>query len=162
MVSPVRIGILSVTTSTGATQARRFVVAHLTERLAEGWELVEAAFEMVSQSELEDMLRQWVDVDGLRLILTLGGIGPGKADVVPEATLAVCPKPFAGFGEQIRRLLLPIYPMASGLRLVTGIRHQSLIVNLPAEPAMLAVCLPTLFPAIPNAVFLASGVRIGR
>lgn len=162
MVSSVRIGILSVTTSPDAAQARRFVNTYLTGRLAEGWELVEAAFEEVSQSELEDMLRQWIDVDGLRLIVTLGGIGLGKGDVVPEATLAVCSKLFAGFGEHIRRLLLPMYPLVSGFRFTTGIRHQSLIVNLPAEPELLSACLPALFPAIPNAVFLASGVRIGR
>lgn len=162
MASFVRVGILSVTNSPAAERARQLVGICLTERLADGWELVEASFAEATQSELEDHLRQWVDEEELRLIITLGGVGPGSSDVVPDATFAVCSKPFAGFGEQIRRQLLPVFPMAMGFRLVTGIRHQSLIVNLPAEPVLLTVCLSALFPAIPNAVFLASGVRIGQ
>lgn len=91
---------------------------------------------------------------------TLGGIGPTAADVVPEAILAVCPKPFGSFGERIRQAARLVDPAACRMRPVAGIRGQSLVVGLPGEPAVLRACLPALFPAIPNAVFLASGHRI--
>lgn len=160
MTLPPHIGILYVSTSPDDSLARSIVVTHLTERLAEGWKLVEAEFVSADQQQVAAHLQQWIDVDGLLLVLTLGSIGPAPTDVFPEATRAVCPKQLPGFGARIRQLTLPISPAALLLRPMVGIRNQSLIVNLPADPTLLMACLPALFPAIPNAVFLASGVRV--
>ena len=156
------IGILSVNASPDDSLAHPILIAHLTEHLAEGWELAEDRLVSADEQQAAAHLRQWIDDDGLLLVLTLGSIGLGPTDVLPEATRALCPKQLPGFGERIRQLTLPLSPAALLLRPMVGIRHQSLIVNLPANPTLLMACLPALFPAIPNAVFLASGVRVRR
>ncbi len=68
------------------------------------------------------------------LILTTGGTGFSPRDVTPEATLRVINKNASGIAEAIRAYSLRITPRAMLSRAVSGIRNQTLIVNLPGSP----------------------------
>lgn len=68
------------------------------------------------------------------LILTTGGTGFSKRDVTPEATTRACTKMANGIAEAIRYYSLGITPRAMLSRGVSGIRNQSLIINLPGSP----------------------------
>ena len=70
----------------------------------------------------------------LDLILTTGGTGFSKRDVTPEATRNVVTKLTPGISEAIRYYSLSITKRAMLSRAISGIRNETLIVNLPGSP----------------------------
>ena len=57
-------------------------------------------------------LIEWVDKEGIDLILTTGGTGLTPRDVTPEATLAVVDRLAPGFVEAMRAESLKVTPAA--------------------------------------------------
>lgn len=70
----------------------------------------------------------------VNLILTTGGTGFSKRDVTPEATIKICDKMANGIAEAIRAYSLSITPRAMLSRAVSGIRENTLIINMPGSP----------------------------
>jgi molybdenum cofactor synthesis domain-containing protein len=91
---------------------------------------------------------------GLDLILTTGGTGFAPRDVTPEATRAVIEKEAPGFVEVMRMRSLQITPHAMLSRAVSGIRKNTLIINLPGSPKGARENLEFIESAIPHAVKL--------
>jgi len=87
------------------------------------------------QDQVEQALRELCDEQSCHLVVTTGGTGPAKRDITPEATAAVCDKIMDGFGELMRSVSLQYVPTAILSRQIAGIRGESLIVNLPGNPA---------------------------
>jgi len=106
------------------------------------------------QDIIEAELINMSDNGNCCLIITTGGTGPALRDVTPEATEAVCDKMMPGFGELMRTESLKIVATAILSRQVAGIRHQTLIVNLPGKPSAISDCLNAVFPAIPTCLSL--------
>lgn len=67
------------------------------------------------------------------LILTTGGIGVKKRDVTPEATQGVLDKDVPGISEALRYYGLQYSSRPMLTRGVSGIRRNTLIINLPGE-----------------------------
>lgn len=97
-------------------------------------------------------LAEWVDSEGIELILTTGGTGLTPRDVTPEATLAVIDKEVPGFAEAMRAESLKKTPMAVLSRAVAGIRKRSLIINLPGSPKAVRECMDVVSPALNHAI----------
>jgi len=115
-------------------------------------------FQLVSQEIVPDeqekiikMLRLWSD-DYISLILTTGGTGFSPRDITPEATLAVIERQAPGFAEAMRSESRKITPHAMISRAVSGIRKQSLIINLPGSIKGVQECLAVILPALPHAL----------
>ncbi|MEM9399820.1 MAG: molybdopterin adenylyltransferase [Verrucomicrobiota bacterium] len=104
------------------------------------------------QSLIEKALIELTDFDLCSLVVTTGGTGPSKRDVTPEATRAVLDKELTGFGEIMRMESYKIIKTAILSRATAGVRGNSLIVNLPGNPAAIGQCLPLLTPAILEAL----------
>ncbi len=102
-------------------------------------------------------LRQWVDVEGLDLIVTSGGTGLAARDVTPEATMAVVERVIPGLTEAMRVMMAKTKPEALLSRAVAGSRGKCLIINLPGSPAAVKECLEIILPAIPHAMEILSG-----
>ena len=109
---------------------------------------------------IEKTLRELVDEQGCRLVLTTGGTGPAPRDVTPEATLAVADKEMPGFGEQMRAVSLKYVPTAILSRQVAVIRKQALIINLPGQPKAIKETLDGVFAAVPYCIDLLGGPYI--
>jgi molybdopterin adenylyltransferase len=110
------------------------------------------------RTAIEETLRAMVD-DGLPLIVTTGGTGPGERDVTPEATRSVIEKELPGFGEIMRVRSFATVPTAILTRAVAGIAGRSLIVNLPGRPSAIAECLQLIAPAIAECLDHVAGWR---
>jgi len=102
-------------------------------------------------------LREWVDEEGIDLIVTTGGTGLSPRDVTPEATLAVVERMAPGFAEAMRAESLKKTPRAMLSRGVAGIRGRSLIINLPGSPRGVRECLEVILPALPHAIEVLKG-----
>jgi len=112
------------------------------------------------QSQIEETLKEFADIEGCSLVVTTGGTGPAKRDVTPEATEAVCEKMLPGFGELMRTASLKYVPTAILSRQTAGTRGSCLILNLPGKPKAIRENLEAVFPAIPYCIDLIEGARL--
>lgn len=105
------------------------------------------------QAELIDL----ADSETAQLILTSGGTGLAVRDRTPQATSAILDYEVPGIPEAIRAASIPIVATAMLSRLVAGVRHRSLIVNLPGSPKAVAESLAVIDRVIPHALELLGG-----
>ncbi len=156
----IRIGIINVSdrASKGIYEdiPGKTIVETLNDYLKSPWEK-EYAVVPDEQDLIENTLIDMSDRLKCCLIVTSGGTGPALRDVTPEATEAVCTKMLPGFGELMRAKSLTYVPTAILSRQTAGIRHQTLIVNLPGKPKSIRQCLDAVFPAIPYCIDLLDG-----
>lgn len=129
----IRIGILSIPAMDDAAVAA--VRGCLQTHLAAGI-VVQESSAGNQRHWLADHLRRWCDEEELDVILTIGGTmpapGPGRAEMVPEATLDVIERLLPGLPEEMRAVARAETPLALLDRSVAGIRGRSLLLNLPA------------------------------
>ncbi|XP_018353936.1 PREDICTED: gephyrin [Trachymyrmex septentrionalis] len=106
------------------------------------------------ETSIMKYLIQWSDENKADVILTSGGTGFSERDVTPEATKKVIHKETPGLSLKMLMSSLKITPMAVLSRAVCGIRHKTLIVNLPGSRKAAIECLTAIAPAIPHAIDL--------
>ena len=70
----------------------------------------------------------------VNLLLTTGGTGFSPRDITPEATKAVIEREALGIAEAIRYYSLQITKRAKLSRATSGIRKNTVIINLPGSP----------------------------
>ncbi|MEE8601735.1 MogA/MoaB family molybdenum cofactor biosynthesis protein [Euzebya tangerina] len=68
------------------------------------------------------------------VVLTSGGTGMHPKDTTPEATRDVLDREVPGIAQAIRAASLAITPMAMLSRAISGIRGDTLIINVPGSP----------------------------
>lgn len=100
-------------------------------------------------------LLDWADNERADLIFTTGGTGLSPRDRTPEATRAVLEVEAPGLIERIRVSTLQQFPRGALSRAIAGVRHRSVIVNLPGSPGGVRDALAALDPVIQHAVDIA-------
>ncbi len=118
----------------------------------QGVQIVQSRIIADEFEQIVAVLTEWADADMADLILTTGGTGVSPRDITPEATLQVVERVIPGLGELMRIRSLEKTPMASLSRAVAGIRHQSLILNLPGSPKGARENLEAVWPTLGHAV----------
>ena len=83
---------------------------------------------------LEKEMINMCDNLNVNLLLTTGGTGFSKRDLTPEATKSVIEREALGIVEAIRFYSLQITKRAMLSRATSGIRQNTLIINLPGSP----------------------------
>jgi molybdenum cofactor synthesis domain-containing protein len=130
------------------------VMAELLEPLSD-----ETVYRLVpdERAQIEAVLRALADEEKADVVFTTGGTGFAPRDVTPEATMAVLDRKAPGISEAIRQRSLAVTPNAMLSRAVSGIRGQTLIVNLPGSPKAVRESLEIVLPVLPHAVETLSG-----
>ena len=106
---------------------------------------------------IEKQLARLADQRKINLILTTGGTGFARRDVTPEATKAVCEKMAEGVAEAIRANSMQYTSRAMLSRATSGIRKESLIVNLPGSPKAVKESLSFLLDNVKHGLDILRG-----
>ena len=99
-----------------------------------GYEVVKKILIPDEYEEIQKNLIEICDNNQADLIITTGGTGFAKRDITPEATESVIERKVPGISEAIRNYSMTITKRAMLSRGVSGIRKETLIINLPGSP----------------------------
>lgn len=109
------------------------------------------------RDQIENKLIELADTRDVKLILTTGGTGLGPSDLTPEATHAVIEHEVPGITEAIRKFGQDRTPFAMLSRGISGVRGNSLIINLPGSTRGAIESLQALFPGLLHAFPMMGG-----
>ncbi len=144
-----RAGVLTISDK-GARGEREDLSGKALEDL-----LNRSGFQVVLRDIVPDELEQiratlveWVDQRAISLIVTTGGTGLTPRDVTPQATQSVIDYEVPGMAEAMRAESLKKTPHAMLSRAVSGVRKQSLIINVPGSPRAAVENLEVVIPAL--------------
>jgi molybdenum cofactor synthesis domain-containing protein len=127
------------------------------ERLQAYYEIVREMVLPDDAGALQAELIDLCDSAAASLILTSGGTGLGPRDRTPQATAAILDYEVPGIAEAIRMASLSIVKTAMLSRGVAGVRHRTLIINLPGSPKAAGEALDVVLPVLPHAIELLAG-----
>lgn len=127
------------------------------ERLGAPYDVVRETVLPDDASALQAELIDLADSGIASLVLTSGGTGLGPRDRTPQATSAILDYEIPGIAEAIRSASMRIVKTAMLSRAVAGVRHRTLIVNLPGSPKAVGEALDVLMPVLPHAMQLLVG-----
>ncbi len=96
--------------------------------------------------------------EGIPLVLTTGGTGFSKRDVMPEATRMVIEREAPGIPMAILNYSLTITDRAMLSRAAAGIRGDTLIINLPGSPKAVDEALTYILPALQHGLDILLGL----
>jgi len=119
-----------------------------------GWQVIKSGIVQDDLDTIKNTIIAWVDSGELDVLLTTGGTGFAPRDITPEATRLVVERLTPGLDEAMRAKSLQITPHAMLSRAVSGIRKQTIIINLPGSPKAALENLQVLLPVLEHATKL--------
>lgn len=122
-----------------------------------GFEVAEKEIVPDNQKKISDLVIQWIDKDGLSLVVTSGGTGLSPTDVTPQAMEGIIDYQIPGIPEAMRAASLLKTPHAMISRAMAGVRGTSLIINLPGSPGGVRDNLSVVLPALKHALMKLHG-----
>lgn len=129
----------------------------ISELLSSIAEIVEYLVVPDEKEEITQALVHLCDETKTDIVFTTGGTGFAPRDITPEATRAVIEKEVPGISEAIRHHSLEITPKAMLSRAISGIRGNTLIINLPGSPKAVRESIEIILPVLEHAVETLSG-----
>ena len=106
---------------------------------------------------IEKELIYYSDELKVNIIITTGGTGVGPHDVTPEATKGILEKEVLGISENLRDYGQARTPLSMLSRGVSGIRGNTLIVNMPGSTNAVSQSINALFPCVMHIFSMIAG-----
>ena len=122
-----------------------------------GYQVVSLEILPDEREMLSKRMAQIADENLAELILTTGGTGFSKRDVMPEATEDVIQRRVPGIPEAMRAYSLTITKRAMLSRATAGIRGGTLIINLPGSPKAVRESLEYIVDALGHGIEILTG-----
>lgn len=122
-----------------------------------GYNVVEGVLIPDEPEMLKNQLMRLADQRQVNVIFTTGGTGFSQRDHTPEATEEVCDRMTPGISEAIRAYSMTKTPTAMLSRAVSGMRGQTLIINLPGSPKAVGECLEFLMHPLEHGLEIMLG-----
>jgi molybdenum cofactor synthesis domain-containing protein len=132
----------------------KYIVDYFKER---GWEVSDYAIVPDETDIIRDKLIDICDSEKANLIITTGGTGFSLRDVTPEATEEVIEKKVPGFSEMLRIEGQKKTPRAILSRGVSGIRKNTLIINIPGSIKGVKDSLELIYRSLPHGIDILAG-----
>lgn len=104
------------------------------------------------KEQISQKLIEYADKRNVHLIITTGGTGLTPRDVTPEATKEVITREIPGIAEAMRFEGLKTTPNSMLSRGIAGQRGNTLIINLPGNPAAVRDGLKVVLPILKHAI----------
>ena len=108
------------------------------------------------EEQIVACLNQWTSLDA-SLIVTVGGTGLGPRDRTPEATRRVIDREAPGLSEAMRALGAAKNQFAWLSRGVSGLKDNSLIINLPGSKRGAEESLGSILSLVAHGLETAAG-----
>jgi molybdenum cofactor synthesis domain-containing protein len=122
-----------------------------------GWKVAEYVIVPDELDMIREKLIQICDSAAANLIITTGGTGFSPRDVTPEATEEVVERKAPGFSELIRIEGQKKTPRAILSRGISGIRKNTLIINLPGSIKGVKDSLELIYRPLPHGLDILMG-----
>lgn len=122
-----------------------------------GYQVVSLEILPDEREMLSKRMAQIADENLAELILTTGGTGFSKRDVMPEATEDVIQRRVPGIPEAMRAYSMTITKRAMLSRATAGIRGGTLIINLPGSPKAVRESLEYIVDALGHGIEILTG-----
>jgi molybdopterin adenylyltransferase len=153
-----RVAILTISTAgskgTRKDSSGESIVEWARER---GYEVSGRSLVADDVNAIVGKLIEWCDDESADLVLTTGGTGLSPTDVTPEATRIAIERDAPGISEWLRVNSVNNFPKAALSRGLSGVRHRTLIVNLPGSPGGVKDALAALDPIVDHAIAVLRG-----
>lgn len=158
MVKLFKVGIIT-SSDKGYEGTREDKSGELIESMVEdkGYKVQRKVIVPDEEDKIIEEIKYMSDELKLDLILTTGGTGFSPRDVTPEATMKVCDRMANGISEAIRAYSLSITPRAMLSRAVSGIRKETLIINLPGSPKAVEESLDYIMDSVTHGLEILTG-----
>ena len=120
-----------------------------------------AAYDIVPDEipAIKEKLLHYCDALKVDVVITTGGTGFSGRDVTPEATAQVLEKNIPGLSELMRAEGLKKTKKAVLSRGISGIRKDTIIINLPGSPKAVKESLEAILDLIPHSLEMLHGGR---
>lgn len=126
--------------------------------LEKNYEIVSKIILPDEKEPLENLLIKICDSKKADLILTTGGTGLSQRDITTEATKQVITKEVPGLSEAIRYQTMKYTSKAMLTRGVSGIRGNTLIVNLSGSPIAVEEQLNSIIDVLKHGLDTLNGI----
>lgn len=155
---PLRAAVLVMSDSISAGKKDDLSGKVIVERLkAEGVIVVDYKVVADDLDKIVETLLAYADVQKVDLVMTTGGTGLSPRDCTPEAMKGLIEREVPGIAEAARAYGQERTPYSMLSRGVSGVRGNTLIVNLPGSKGGVADSLDALLPAILHSFHVLSG-----
>ncbi|MBW2610515.1 MAG: MogA/MoaB family molybdenum cofactor biosynthesis protein [Deltaproteobacteria bacterium] len=153
-----RVGVLTISDK-GSRGERKDESGDIAVRMleGEGFSTIKRSIVADDRKQIADTLVEWVDNDGLSLIITSGGTGLSPTDVTPQAMQEVIDYQVPGISEAMRAASLEKTAHGMLSRAIAGVRGTCLIINLPGSPGGVKDNLSVVLPALEHALSKLGG-----
>ncbi|MEN8134009.1 MAG: MogA/MoaB family molybdenum cofactor biosynthesis protein [Thermodesulfobacteriota bacterium] len=108
-------------------------------------------------AEIQRVIIDWVDQEGIDLVITTGGTGLSPRDITPEATRPILDYEIPGISEAMRMENISKTIKAILSRGLAGARKKSIIINLPGSEKAATENLLVVINALPHALYKLKG-----